>query len=91
MDKTKKISYQSLKEKLSDEKLKLIIAGSGGGDDGWGTCCANFGGNLCVCGVPKKYALNLAQCHDPEGKNCEHNWCCDSCGTASWVNADCWD
>ena len=30
MDKTKKISYQSLKEKLSDNQLKRIIAGSGG-------------------------------------------------------------
>jgi len=36
MDKTRKISYQSLKEKLSDEKLKRIIAGSGGGSN---SCC----------------------------------------------------
>ena len=30
MNDSRKISYQSLKEKLSDEKLKRIIAGSGG-------------------------------------------------------------
>ena len=44
MDETKKISYKSLKEKLSDEKLKRIIAGSGGGGDPgcWKCVCANF-------------------------------------------------
>ena len=36
MNGAKKISYQSLKEKLSDEKLKLIIAGSHGTG---GDCC----------------------------------------------------
>jgi len=39
MDKTKKISYQSLKEKLSDNQLKRIIAGSGGGTYSGPLCC----------------------------------------------------
>ena len=38
MNDSRKISYQSLKEKLSDEKLKLIIAGSGHGTGG-DYCC----------------------------------------------------
>ena len=50
MDETKKISYQSLKEKLSDNQLKRIIAGSGGTgggkpnpDGGWDfSCCCGF-------------------------------------------------
>ena len=47
MDKTKKISYQSLKEKLSDNQLKRIIAGSGDGDDD--DDCNTFG-VVCCCG-----------------------------------------
>ena len=43
MNDSRKISYQSLKEKLSDEKLKLIIAGSTYGP----TSCSS-GQYLCV-------------------------------------------
>ena len=87
MDKTKKISYQSLKEKLSDEKLKLIIAGSGG--IATGTCAAiNPSGNTCISGLTRGEAIFMAGCEDKEnGTNCHGgHWCCDSCGTASWYD-----
>ena len=59
MDKTKKISYQSLKEKLSDEKLKRIIAGSGGGEDDRG-CFA------CICEDDDDYIFYRAHQEDCE-------------------------
>ena len=59
MNEPKKISYRSLTEKMSDEELKHIIAGSGGPGN-WEECCectwtANcpegyFKGSGTVCG-----------------------------------------
>jgi len=87
MDKTRKISYQSLKEKLSDEKLKLIIAGSGGFVTG--TCAAlNPNVNICISGLSKVEAWYVAGCEDLEdGTNCHGGfWCCDCCSSAIWYD-----
>jgi len=50
MNETRKISYKSLKEKMSDEKLKLIIAGSGGVGTGpfWVVWCIDLNKYKCV-------------------------------------------
>ena len=83
MNETKKISYQSLKEKLSDNQLKRIIAGSSGGG---GTCAALTSSLECRCNISRKEAIFWACCQDREnGENCSGNWCCDSCSTASWI------
>ena len=41
MNERKKISYRSLTEKMSDEKLKAIIAGSGSGEGSCKLKCTN--------------------------------------------------
>ena len=88
METTKKISLRSLKEKMSDNSLKQIMAGYGdGGCDtvepavgtcGWGKIdfydiFGRPGGEI-TCGISKAYAQYL---HCVSGGN----WCCDSCNT----------
>ena len=87
MDKTKKISYQSLKEKLSDNQLKLIIAGSGSG-----TCAFasewyihwQTGEEVkdVICGLSRwEVESMVGSCY-----GC--SWCCDMCSAASWYTCD---
>ena len=83
MNDSRKISYQSLKEKLSDNQLKRIIAGS----DGGGTCAAiNPSGNTFFCGLTKAEAIFFASCEDlVNGKKCHGgHWCFDSCSPEIW-------
>ena len=70
MNDSRKISYQSLKEKLSDEKLKRIIAGSGG-ESGNGpyyiSCKKNQKTTVSFC-WPSCSGANCPSDHD--GYNC---------------------
>lgn len=49
------------------------------------TCAAISGTGSILCNVSKSEALFGAGC-DSSGSNCNGNWCCDSCGSASWNN-----
>ena len=84
MNDSRKISYQSLKEKMSDEKLKRIIAGSGGGeDDFYGTCVWHgykYGDLVTVYGL----SLNAVNAYIDEFGVIY--WYCDNCSSASWCD-----
>lgn len=53
-----------------------------GGDELGGTCAARMG-SQCFDNLSRTEAIFMACC-DPDGTNCDGNWCCDSCGEASW-------
>ena len=86
METTKKISLRSLKEKMSDNSLKHIMAGYGDGEViiyAYGTCAwqGYLNGVLTVvCGLSlnavKGYIAQSGVVH----------WCCDSCSSASWYD-----
>ena len=81
----KKFNLRSVSDFLSDNELKRVKAGS------TGTCMALSNYGSLWCGVSKKEAVVLAACDDRDyGTGCLGNWCCDSCGTASW-SGGCYD
>ncbi|MFH7000933.1 hypothetical protein [Flavobacterium bizetiae] len=69
-----KMSLASMKN-LSRTEMKNIMAGSG--NDEGGTCCARANGYETWCGL----SIESAKAYASGGGN----WCCDSCGSASWV------
>jgi len=84
----KRFSLANLSVPLPDSKLKLVLGGYGG------TCHARIsfdGTEHCFCNYSRQEAINIAACLDIEnGTDCSGNWCCDNCGTASWVGpCDC--
>ena len=95
MDKTRKISYKSLKEKMSDNQLKRIIAGSG--DGVWGTCAAISPNGSCganACEMSRSTAIWWATCEDQENGTYCHggHWCFDTCGPGiDWYKFCCGD
>ena len=68
-----------LTDRMSDSKLKAIL---GGYDPG--TCCGKPPAGVCACGMSRESAWQYAKCEN-EGNNCLGNWCCESCGSATWV------
>ncbi len=68
----KKISLKNVQNELTRSEMKSISGGSGNG-----TCCARAPGYETWCGM--SYAA--ARAYTSNGGQ----WCCDSCGSASWV------
>ena len=78
MDKTKKISYQSLKEKLSDNQLKRIIAGSGGNEGECATATNNCDEDrLWCCKCSGSFALETPRCatYKSDAEEAQNEWC----------------
>lgn len=73
MKNLQKMSLASMKN-LSRKEMRNITAGSGGSG---GTCCARATGYETWCGLSKADA----QAYASGGGQ----WCCDSCGSATWV------
>ena len=64
--------------------------GGYGGYSAFGTCAAKSESNTCICGASRADAIFWAVCEDKvNGTNCKGNWCCDNCGTASWIGKCC--
>jgi hypothetical protein len=75
----KKLNLRGISEILSEKELKSVVGGSSSG--GLGTC-AYFDpdGSCQISGVSRGIAEALANVYGG-------NWCCDSCGSASWNGA----
>ncbi len=84
----KTISLKNAKNALNRDELKSFFGGMGAVEEivsaEGGSCCARPPASLTgrdfletQCGLTKKNAQNYAA-----GGG---NWCCSSCGTASWV------
>jgi len=72
----KKLNLRGISEILSEKELKSVVGGSGMG--GLGTC-AHYDSDLdCrTTGISRDIAEALWSAYGG-------NWCCDSCGSASW-------
>ena len=46
--------------------------------------CAARLGEQCWDNLSMAGAIHMASCENPDGTNCDGNWCCDSCEGASW-------
>jgi len=79
-------SFGSSEEKFSDKMMQGVLGGFGGYGTESGTCCGRPPTGVCQCGIPKNEAIDYAQCANPDGTDCPGNWCCESCGTATWVD-----
>ncbi len=66
----KKISLKDVKNGLKRDEMRMISGGSG-------TCCAKAPGYETWCGM----SYSAARAYTSGGGR----WCCDGCGTASWV------
>jgi len=65
---------------IRNEELVNLRGGYGGS----GTCAAKHG-TQCFDNLDRAAAIHMAVCQDKKnGTNCEGNWCCDSCGSATW-------
>ena len=85
-EKPKKISYKSLKEKLSDNALKRIIAGSGGSDDDLCgiTCWIWFADSTYeehCCSADYNYCINAFERNIINGLHAGSNICDWDCET----------
>ncbi|MCW5909669.1 MAG: hypothetical protein KIT62_01285 [Cyclobacteriaceae bacterium] len=67
--KTEKMSFRNIKDVLSRDEMKSIMAGSGGG----GTCGVRIG-NQSWCGMTMWEAQTIAAQNGGW-------WCCDSCAS----------
>jgi len=74
----------NLEKVIKNEELVNL---RGGNYHEWetGTCAAK-NGMFCSTGLSKQSAIEFAGCTDTvNGTNCDGNWCCDNCGSASWL------
>ena len=60
---------------IKNEELVNLRGGYGNG-----TCGAVSGSGSIYCDLSQTEAIWWAGC-DPDGTNCDGNWCCDSCST----------
>lgn len=81
-----KFTWKSVSDRLSDGQMKQVIGGSYGYGSSFGSCCYKTASGVCECGVSQGVAVHMAVCSGSNGTNCQGNWCCDSCGSASYGN-----
>ncbi len=77
MKKLRKLSI-SPEKVIKNEELVNLKGGYNGG-----TCAAIHEG-IILCNISKTDAIFHASCEYSDGTNCEGNWCCDSCSSATW-------
>ena len=85
-----KFNVFSVPKPLTKAQMIRYKGGNGYGGYGgyikYGTCHALSESKTCHCFQDRAGAIFFAGCADQEnGTNCTGNWCCDSCGSASWV------
>ena len=74
------ISLDVIKNVLKPHQLRNVLGGCGGN-----SCGSKSSSGQVRCNISRTEAIFWAACQDIEnGTNCDGNWCCDNCGTASY-------
>lgn len=69
-----KIKVKNFENLLSQDEMKTVVGGYGGGTCGWDGGSYSSGP---YCGYPKSYVTYWASIYGG-------HWCCDSCGSSSY-------